>query len=211
MSVIDFKNMDCLKFMRTLPDKAFDLAISDPPYGIKSFQGCGKLKDRPINAIRAKYDSIPPKKAFFKELSRISKHQIIFGANYFGLPKCRCFFVWDKCQPWSNFSACEYAWTSFDKPAKLFRFDTRSGKKIHPTQKPEELYKYLLSTFAKQGWTIFDSHAGSGSLAIACHELGYDYAGTEIDPVVFERAQNRLAKALSQPFMNLTPKPKRTK
>lgn len=149
----DVFNMDCMEYMRTLPEKFFDLAIADPPYGLpaRSTHGRGKLKTRILNADDIHRWDMAPGADFFDELFRVSRNQIIWGGNYFRLPPCRCFVCWDKKQPWENFSQCEYAWTSFDKPAKIFRFDNRRGKKIHPTQKPVDLYSWLLATFATGG------------------------------------------------------------
>jgi len=182
-------NIDCMEYMRTLPDKAFQLAIVDPPYGLerKSTQGAGKLKKRVLNAsdISKRWD-IAPTKEYFDELRRVSENQIIWGGNYFDLPPCRCFVCWDKCQPWPNFSQAEFAWTSFDKPAKMFRFDNRC-KKIHPTQKPIELYAFLLRTFAQEGDRILDTHMGSQSSRIAAYKLGFDYVGCEIDKEYFDQ------------------------
>ena len=186
-------NIDCMDYMRTLPDKAFDLAIVDPPYGLdrKSTQGAGKLKDRQLNKgdISKRWDFAPPEE-YFAELRRVSKNQIIWGGNYFNLGPCRCFVCWDKCQPWPNFSQAEFAWTSFDKPAKMFRFDNRC-KKIHPTQKPVELYAFLLNTFAKDGDLILDTHLGSQSSRIAAHLLNFDFIGCEIDEEYFRLGNKR--------------------
>ena len=155
-------NTDCLEYMRTLPDKAFALAIADPPYGIRDAGGqtggSGKLKGRVFNNGYI---------------------------NYFDLPPSRCFICWDKVQPWENFSQVEFAWTSFDSPAQLFRFDNRTGDKIHPTQKPVELYAYLLRKYAKEGDRIFDPMMGSQSSRIAAYKLGFDYVGCEIDTKFF--------------------------
>lgn len=154
-------NIDCMELMRQLPDKIFDLAIADPPYGLdkKSTQGAGKLKNRVLNEGNIKRWDNAPGKEFFNELRRISKHQIIWGGNYFPLGTCRCFVCWDKCQPWPNFSQAEFAWTSFDMPAKMFRFDNRV-EKIHPTQKPVEMYAYLLQQFAPAGGGNFRPYDG---------------------------------------------------
>lgn len=159
--ISDVFNMDCMDYMRSLPDHYFHLAIADPPYGLdkRSTQGAGKLKDRVLNEGNIKRWDTSPTLAFFDELRRVSEHQIIWGGNYFPLPPCRCFVCWDKQQPWPNFSQVEFAWTSFDMPAKLFRFDNRV-EKIHPTQKPVELYHYLLKTFAHVGGGDFRPHDG---------------------------------------------------
>lgn len=186
---------DCMEYMATYRNKAFDLAIVDPPYGLpkRSTTGSGKHKNLILNRshIADKWD-VKPDKAYFDELFRVSKNQIIWGGNYFDLPPTRCFVCWDKCQPWENFSQVEYAWTSFDHPAKLFRFDNRTTKKIHPTEKPVQLYEYLLYHFAKEGDRILDTHGGSMSHAIAAHNLGFDLTIIEKDEEYYERAKKRL-------------------
>ena len=188
-------NGDCMEWMKDVPDKWYDLAICDPPYQLSkdSSNGRGKLKNRVFNRgnIAERWDKKPPKE-YFDELFRISKNQIIWGGNYFDLPPCRCFVCWDKCQPWENFSQVELAWTSFDKPAKLFKYDNRRGGKSHPTQKPIELYAYLLNTFANKGAKIFDSHFGSLSIGIACYELGFELDACEIDREYYDNALKRL-------------------
>lgn len=188
-------NGDCMEWMKEVPDKWYNLAIVDPPYQLPkdSSNGRGKLKNRVFNRgnIAERWDKKPPKE-YFDELFRISKNQIIWGGNYFDLPACRCFVCWDKCQPWDNFSQVEMAWTSFDKPAKLFKRDNRRGGKIHPTEKPIELYDYLLNTFAEKGDKIFDSHFGSLSIGIACYELGFELDACEIDKEYYGKALKRL-------------------
>ena len=188
-------NGDCMEWMRAVPDKWYDLAIVDPPYQLPkdSSNGRGKLKNRVFNRgnIAERWDK-KPSKEYFDELFRISKNQIIWGGNYFDLPSCRCFVCWDKCQPWENFSQVEMAWTSFDKPAKLFKRDNRRDGKIHPTEKPIELYAYLLNTFANKGDKIFDSHFGSLSIGIACCELGFELDACEIDKEYYDNALKRL-------------------
>ena len=186
--------MDCMEYMRTIPDKAFQLAIVDPPYGLdrKSTQGAGKLKNRELNKgdIARRWDTAPTEE-YFKELRRVSENQIIWGGNYFDLPPSRCFICWDKVQPWENFSQVEFAWTSFDSPAQLFRFDNRTGDKIHPTQKPVELYAYLLRKYAKPGDSIFDPMMGSQSSRIAAYKMGFDYVGCELDKEYFDKGCER--------------------
>lgn len=188
-------NGDCMEWMRAVPDKWYDLAIVDPPYQLPkdSSNGRGKLKNRVFNRgnIAERWDK-KPSKEYFDELFRISKNQIIWGGNYFDLPPCRCFVCWDKCQPWENFSQVEMAWTSFDKPAKLFKRDNRRGGKIHPTEKPIELYAYLLNTFANKGDKIFDSHFGSLSIGISCYKLGFELDACEIDKEYYDNALKRL-------------------
>lgn len=182
MAQTDAYNMDCMEFMRACQENAFALAIADPPYGLdaSSTQGAGKLKNRQLNQGHIKRWDTAPSREFFTELQRVARHVIIWGGNYFPLGTCRCFVCWDKMQPWPNFSQAEFAWTDFDMPAKMFRFDNRV-EKIHPTQKPVELYAYLLQTFAKEGDRIFDPMMGSQSSRIAAYKMGFDYVGCEID------------------------------
>lgn len=215
-----FYNMDCMEGMKRFPDKFFDLAIVDPPYGINADlfnngngykdhsqndstservrkgrlnQGAGKLKNRVLNQSDCSWDREPPSKEYFEELQRVSKHQIIWGGNYFDLPPTRGVIVWDKMQPWENFSQIEYAWTSFDKPAALFKYRTTNDKnKIHPTQKPVALYEWILNRYAKNGDTILDTHVGSASSLIACHRTGHKYIGFEIDKYYYQKAKQRL-------------------
>jgi site-specific DNA-methyltransferase (adenine-specific) len=189
-------NTDCMEYMRTLPDKAYQLAIADPPYGMdaSSSQGAGKLKSRVLNQGNIKRWDKAPDKAFFDELRRVAENVIIWGGNYFPLPPSRCFICWDKVQPWENFSQVEFAWTSFDSPAQLFKFDNRTGDKIHPTQKPVELYAFLLRKYAKSGGVIFDPMMGSQSSRIAAYKLGFDYVGCELDKEYFDKGCERFAR-----------------
>jgi len=185
---IELLHIDCMTYMAGLPDKAFELAIVDPPYGIggdslhsnRQLKGAGKLKNRILNTGNTKWD-IAPSEMYFNQLKRVSVNQIIWGANYFDMPKSRGVICWDKCQPWPNFSAWEMAWTSFDCVARIFKFDNRTTDKIHPTQKPVALYKWLLHNYAKPGDRILDTHGGSRSLAIACHDYGFDHVSCELD------------------------------
>src|SRR5690606_24706703 len=142
-----------------------------------------------------------PTEAYFLELFRVSKNQIIWGGNYFSmLPKCRCFVIWDKEQPWENFSACEYACTSFDRPAKIFREPTtRTGEtKIHPTQKSVKLYKWILHHFTNEGDKILDTHLGSGSSRIAAYLNGFDFVGFEIDKDYCKASEKRFRNVIAQ-------------
>ena len=201
--ISDVYNMDCMEYMKNIPDKYFDLAIADPPYEIgtgninkskSTYTGAGKLRGRVLNQQAdkfCKWDKAP-KQEFFDELFRVSKNQIIWGGNYFNLPPTRCFVCWDKVQPWENFSQAEFAWTSFNYPAKLFRYDNRTGDKIHATQKPVELYAWLLSVFKPiGGGKIFDPMMGSQSSRIAAYKLGYDFYGCEIDEEYFRKGCER--------------------
>ncbi len=206
MSKSDVFNMDCMNYLKQCRDKEFDLAIVDPPYGIEEMtgretnHGRGKLKNRAFNQGEKKFNQWDkvPSKDYFTQLFRVSKNQIIWGGNYFELPPVRGFAIWDKCQPFSNFSACEFAWTSFDCPSKIFHFDNRIGGKIHPTQKPVELYKWLLSKYAEHGWSIIDTHLGSGSIRIACYDMGFDFVGIEIDKEYFEKQEKRFKEYTAQ-------------
>lgn len=191
-------NGNCMDWMKNVPDKWYNLAIVDPPYQLSksSTTGSGKLKNRALNVgnIAERWDK-KSSKEYFDELFRISKNQIIWGGNYFDLPPCRCFVCWDKMQFLPTFSQCEFAWTSFNKPAKLFKYRNNGdidGNKIHPTQKPIQLYAYLLNTFAKEGDKIFDSHFGSLSIGIACMELGYEMDACEIDEEYYNNALGRI-------------------
>ena len=215
--------MDCMEGMKQCPDKCFDLAIVDPPYGINATkfknasgmkchtestavrlrknrlnQGSGKLKNRALNTLNCDWDENPPTKEYFQELFRVSKNQVIWGGNYFDLPPTRGILVWDKKQPWDNFSQVEMAWTSFDMPAALFSYANYWPDKIHPTQKPVELYKFVINKYAKDGDVILDTHVGSASSLIACRETGHKYIGFEIDPVYYEAAKKRLDAAEAQ-------------
>ena len=186
---------DCMDYMATLPDNAFDLAVVDPPFGLPSdaVNGRGKLKNRSLNTMDMAWD-VAPGEDYFNELFRVSENQIIWGGNYFPLPPCRGFVIWDKEQPWENFSACEFAWTSFETPARMFRLATmKTGEtKIHPTQKPVALYKWLLSKYVKPGFRILDTHGGSFSHAIACHDAGLKLTIIEKDKTYFDAAVSRL-------------------
>lgn len=203
-AISEVYNMDCLAYMQAIPDKFFDIAIVDPPYQLKksSVRGSGKLKGRTLNTNDMSWDIAPPQE-YWEQLFRVSKNQIVWGGNYFPLPPCRCFVCWDKCQPWENFSQCEFAWTSFDKPAKMISLQNRSNRvdkvKWHPTCKPTELYSYLLKTFASPGDKIFDSHLGSGSSRIAAYKMGYAFYTCEISEEYFNKQEERFRKScLSQ-------------
>jgi site-specific DNA-methyltransferase (adenine-specific) len=199
--LLDLNCMDCMELMRDFPDKAFDLAIVDPPYGLgERLTRQGKsshLKRRKLSVLDSSWDVVPSPE-YFKELFRVSVNQIVWGGNYFALPPSRCVIAWDKMQPWENFSQWEMAWTSFDKPARLFQFDNRTGGKIHPTQKPVELYRWLLHNYAIPGQKILDTHLGSGSIAVACHYQGFRLVGSELDRVNFERMVDRVVKETAQ-------------
>lgn len=130
--------------------------------------------------------------------SEYLKIRLYGGGNYFNLPPCRCFLIWDKLQPFETFSRCEYAWTSFKKPAKIFEFDNRYPGKIHPTQKPIELYEWLLNKYTKEGDIILDTHVGSASSLIACHNTRHKFVGFEIDETYYQKALERLKAEQAQ-------------
>lgn len=189
--------MDCMEAMKDMKDNQFDLAIVDPPYGMSkdSTHGRGKLKNRMLNNGGVERWDIKPDADYFTELFRVSKNQIIWGGNYFDLPGSRGFVIWDKEQPFENFSAAEFAWMSFQTVSKIYKLPaTRTGDKmkIHPTQKPVKLYDWLLMNYASEGDLILDTHLGSGSIAIACLELGFDLTGYEIDKDYYESAMERI-------------------
>ena len=189
--------------MARYPDNYFDLAIVDPPYGMPkdSTHGRGKLKNRMLNNGSVENWDIKPNPEYFVELERVSKNQIIWGGNYFDLKGSRGFVIWDKEQPFENFSAAEYAWMSFQTVSKIFRLPatrTKDEVKIHPTQKPILLYKWLLDKYAKQGDKILDTHLGSGSIAIACHDYGFDLTACELDKEYFEKAKQRIINHVAQ-------------
>ena len=193
-------NMDCMDLMAQFPDKYFELAIVDPPYGIgDKFKG-GKTGKMNFNEIVNKdWDKVPTPE-YWEQLFRVSKNQIVWGGNYFALPPTRCFIVWDKLIS-EDFSLAmaELAWTSFDKLAKIVRMPTpKDGGKIHPTQKPIKLYQWLLKNYAKPGDKILDTHVGSASSLIACHQMGFDFIGSELDKEYFDKATERLELVKSQ-------------
>ena len=194
-------NMDCMDGMKQFPDKYFELAIVDPPYGISINHNMGRRKgDKHSDYKKVTWDSEPPPPEYFEELFRVSKNQIIWGANYFQLPPTKCFIVWKKPQISENvtFSMCEYAWASFDSTAKVVEIYGQEMDRIHPTQKPVKLYKWLLTRYANKGDKILDTHVGSASSLIACHELGFDYIGFEIDEDYYNMAQERLEAVKAQ-------------
>jgi len=188
-------NEDNMELMSRYPDKYFDLAIVDPPYGInagKMTMGSGKH-----NFTKGKdWDSSIPNDDYFNELFRVSKHQIIWGGNYFPLPLNNNWLIWDKLNPNLSFSEAELAWCSINKNIRIFKrysaMEDEDGKKQHPTQKPIKLYKWILDKYAKQGDKILDTHLGSGSIAIACHDYGFDLTACELDKEYFDKAMERI-------------------
>jgi len=197
-----------IELMARYEDNHFDLAIVDPPYGIDLANmnmgaGTGKKHTKIENRKwKSKdWDKQTPTQDYFNELKRVSKNQIIWGGNYFELGVCYGFCIWNKESPEGmSFSDCEFAWHSFKKVAKMFSYSTYKGKghKIHPTQKPVKLYEWLLMNYAKEGDKILDTHLGSGSIAIACHNLKYDLTACELDKEYYEAAMKRIEKHKQQ-------------
>lgn len=201
-----FYNMDCMEGMKQFPDKYFELAIVDPPYGIARFGNRVELSNRLCKEAKINKWDIKPTQEYFDELFRVSKNQIIWGANNFTLPNTEYFIIWDKQQTVDNFASAEYAWTNCKMPAKVFRYSIHKvmsdrkaeGGKIHPTQKPIALYKWLLKNYAKEGDKILDTHVGSASSLIACYQMNFDYIGFELDKEYFDKATKRIADEMAQ-------------
>jgi site-specific DNA-methyltransferase (adenine-specific) len=192
---------DCVKALKRFSDNYFDLAIVDPPYGIGydgAKQTSGSHGGRKAHDFKG-WDSKIPDKEYFDELYRVSKNQIIWGGNYFPLPPTRCFIVWDK-QISKDFSLAmaELAWTSFDKLAKICKMPTPKDGKIHPTQKPIKLYKWLLHNYTNENDLILDTHLGSGSSRIAAYKGGFNFVGFEIDQEYYEKQEKRFNDFKSQ-------------
>jgi site-specific DNA-methyltransferase (adenine-specific) len=202
MELNQLYNMDCLEAMKQFPDKYFELAIVDPPYGI------GAGKEKPHNGWKdygiKQWDNKSPDKEYFDELFRVSQNQIIWGANHFisKIPlDFSCFLIWDKGQRDFSLADGEMAWTSFKKAARFFDYSRSQALqegKIHPTQKPIALYKWLLMNYAKQGDKILDTHVGSASSLLACYDMGFDYIGFEIDKDYYNMAQKRIEENKAQ-------------
>jgi len=210
--MINFHNTDNMKFMADVPDKYYDLAIVDPPYGINmamGHKGSEKRGDKNKYKSFAGNDNLIPNKEYFAELVRVSKNQIVWGANYMieHLEPTPCFIVWDKEQPEAfSMAMCEIAWTSFKSPAKIFkkRIVGADDLRIHPTQKPVALYEWLLSKYAKPNDKIIDTHGGSGSIAIAVDKTNtldktnYSLDIIELDKDYFNASLNRFKQYKSQ-------------
>ena len=202
--MITITNEDNMQLMARYPDKHFDLAIVDPPYGIARFGNRVELSNRICKEAKINNWDTKPNDLYFSELFRISKNQIIWGANNFILPPTEYFCIWNKKQSVENFASAEYAWVSIGlkKPAQVFEYSIhktmsdrkQEGGKIHPTQKPVALYKWLLDKYAKQGDKILDTHLGSGSIGIACHDYGFDLTACELDKEYYQKALDRLNK-----------------
>jgi len=190
--------VDNMEYMSTLPDKFFDLAPVDPPYGIDADNF--NLGTECHKKLKSKWvDNFIPDKKYFIELFRISKYQIIWGGNYFTkyLDPNNNWIIWYKNNAGVSFSMAEMAWSSIKKNIQIFEYRPM-GKlnKIHPTQKPVALYKWLLKNYAQPGWKIFDSHVGSGSSRIACYDMGFDFTGCENDKDYWQAQEDRFKRHL---------------
>jgi site-specific DNA-methyltransferase (adenine-specific) len=213
--MINIYNKDCLEAMKEMSDNQFDLAIVDPPYGI-GISGQKEVKKKRVQRNRSsaqnrkyhkekKWDNDIPTKEYFIELQRVSINQIIWGANYFvkHINKgTKGWIIWDKQQKGLWSSDAEIAYSSYNKPTRIFLQNRiilqQEGGTIHPTQKPVKLYEWLLMNYAKEGDKILDTHLGSGSIAIACHNLGYDLEGYELDKDYYDNALKRIKEHQSQ-------------
>lgn len=209
--MIELLNVDCIEYMKTVPDKHFDLAIVDPPYGL-DWAGTGfkkkNIQERNLVKVQ-EWEASPPDESYFNELKRVSKEQIIWGGNYFldYLGFCKVPLIWDKGTGDNTFADGELGWTSFKTGTlRIFRHqwcgafkDSERGIKAqHPTQKPIALYRWCLHRFAKEGMKILDTHGGSMSSAIACHGMGFDMVLCEIDKQYYDAGVKRYNDAIKQ-------------
>jgi len=194
---IEITNEDNMLLMARYPDNYFDLAIVDPPYGIGIETSGTHFKKNKSKG----WDNQTPNQDYFNELFRVSKNQIIWGGNYFldKIGNCKCFIIWDKqIAEDMSFAMCEMAWTSFKNRAKIYKTTATQLTRIHPTQKPVALYKWLLDKYAQQGNKILDTHLGSGSIAIACHDYGFELTACELDNEYYEKAVQRIKNHTNQ-------------
>ena len=197
---ITITNEDNMELMARYPDNYFDLAIVDPPYGIERFKKGGSHINKHGNENKI-WNNEKPTNEYFNELFRVSKFQIIWGANNFILPTSEYFVIWQKGNALDfSFAMVEQAWTNVKKPAKLFKHlhVQNNELRIHPTQKPAALYKWILDNYAKEDFKILDTHLGSGSIAIACHDYGFDLTACELDKEYFDKAIERIKNHVSQ-------------
>lgn len=214
--------MDCMDALREMPDKCFDLAVVDPPYGDGAQAAPPPGKNPYWERFGGRFDKyrmpdgremgseirkkiiawdVAPGKEYFDQLFRVSRNQVIWGGNYFALPPTRCFFIWEKTNIPEKFTMamCEYAWTSFNMNAKIFRCPSAGIQdRFHPTQKPVALYKWIYQHCAKPGDKILDTHLGSGSSRIAAYDMGFDFVGFEIDKDYFDKQEERFKAHTAQ-------------
>lgn len=198
-------NCDCMEYMKTVPDKYFDLAVVDPPYGVRRFENGATSRLAKYGDFKSVNDWIPDK-AYFDELRRVSKNQIVWGYNHLShlLPCTSEFLFWWKHQCVPTYADGELAYTSFTRTAKIidlpFRGSVGADKdaRIHPTQKPVALYRWIYQQYAKDGDKILDTHLGSGSSRIAAYDMGLDFVGCEIDKEYFDKQEERFAAHIAQ-------------
>lgn len=218
---IKITNEDNMELMARYPDNYFDLAIVDPPYGIGADEAQNNAAEQRIKANgkskagrgyklykKSEWDNSIPNKEYFTELFRVSKNQIVWGGNYMTehLPPSMGWIIWDKGQRDFSLADGEMAWSSFNKAMRIFEFSRASciksnntmTEKFHPTAKPFELYKWILDKYAKQGDKILDTHLGSGSIAIACHDYGFELTACELDAEYYEKAVERIKNHTAQ-------------
>ena len=194
-------NVDCLEYMRTLPDNAFDLAVVDPPYGINAGKMTMGIGTRRTYSRGKDWDAGVPGPEYFEQLFRVAREQIIWGGNYFQLPLSEDWIVWDKMNYGRSFSEAEFAWCSIHRKIRVFRFRTTTpveGGKIHPTQKPVELLRYLVRTYTNEGDIILDNCIGSGTTAVACIKEKRHFIGFELNKEYFEKACKRIENERKQ-------------
>ena len=199
---ITITNEDNMQLMARYPDNYFDLAIVDPPYGLgkRTTSGGGGKNKQSEKWENHDWDNSIPNAKYFDELKRVSKNYIVWGGNYMieHLNNCRCFITWDKMVFIPTMSRIELALTSFDKLPELVQINNNDPQRQHPTQKPIALYKWILDKYAKQGDKILDTHLGSGSIAIACHDYGFELTACELDSEYYEKAIQRIKNHVSQ-------------
>lgn len=188
---IELLNIDCMEYMKSVPNKTFDLAIVDPPYGIGNFT----QSDRKKKYGDYSWNESTPNEDYFIELDRVSKNRIVWGANYYNCFDGGSAIVWNKKNPHPSMSVCEIASVSFGKRVAYYEMPyygfVGTSNNIHPCQKPVKLYSWILKNYAEQGYKILDTHLGSGSIAIACHDLGFDLVGCELDKDYYDAAVKR--------------------
>lgn len=204
--ISEVRNIDCMIGMKDYPDKYFDLAIVDPPYGLGENGGNVSRHHSQKKYTKKNWDNATPDKSYFEELFRVSRNQIVWGANHFisKMPfDSPCWIFWDKDR-YGDFADGELAWSSFETAVRYYKFTWDGFRKeiheerFHPTQKPTSLYKYLLKNYAQPGDKILDTHLGSGSSRIAAYEMGFDFIGYEIDKDYFEAQEKRFAQHKAQ-------------
>ena len=198
---------DCMEFMSGCNAEQFDLAVVDPPYGLERFKKGGSHVNK-HGSENGQWNNEKPTPEYFDELFRVSKNQIIWGANNFELPTSEYFIIWQKSNAEDfSFAMCEMAWTNCKVPAKVYKklhISVDDKNKIHPTQKPIELYDWILNRYAKTGYTILDTHGGSMSSVIAAYDMGFDITCIELDKDYFDMAVKRIKRFLSEPKIDFT-------